>query len=490
VVDERHGAREHPAVVLEKAGFAVTRAATGRDALRLVRESRPDVIVLDIPVPDVDGVALCRQLKAETLPAGAAIVIVTPALPDVQVPGADLGADLYLTAPVAPAAMVSAVNSLVRLREAEGVLRTRDSLLGIARAVGGTADLTEALRLVCRELARMTGADTVGAHLLERERQELRPVAGYHMPKHALALLASSAVPQQPFWPAILRSAEVVGSDDIGHDERFAFELFRGVPHQSGVVLPLVVEGEVAGTFYLVWWSERRRLDPSEAALLQAVGQQVGLFLGNVRLVEDARKRERQLAALADDLRRAEARYRMLFERSFVGIFRTRADGIVVECNDAFARILGYDTAAEISGRSVLGHYASPADREAVVARLAAGKEVIDVTLDGRRRDGSAVPVAMSVRRIVEGPIHEGVLVDLTDRTRAEEATALRSVAALANAASHEINAGDHPGPARGSQEVPARCQGPGGDRKRRGGENLPASRSLPPILDLRRSGS
>ena len=154
------------------------------------------------------------------------------------------------------------------------------------------------------------------------------------------------------------------------------------------------------------------------------------------------REHEAQLRALADTLRRSEERYRLLFERSFVGIFRTRADGIVTECNDAFARILGYDSAADLRGRSIIGHYATPADRAMVVARLAAGEDVIDSELIGRRRDGVLVPVAMSVRRIrdQEGPIHEGILVDLTDRKRAEEAAALRSVAQLASAAAHEIN--------------------------------------------------
>jgi signal transduction histidine kinase len=76
------------------------------------------------------------------------------------------------------------------------------------------------------------------------------------------------------------------------------------------------------------------------------------------------------------------------------------------------------------------------------VEKLASGEEVVAAELTGRRLDGSLVPVAMSVRRVVdeEGPVHEGVLVDLTDRKRAEEAATLRSVAELANAAAHRIN--------------------------------------------------
>src|SRR5262245_13242144 len=107
------------------------------------------------------------------------------------------------------------------LREAEIARRTRDSLLAIARAVGGVGDTTEALRLVCRELARLTGADTVGAHLLDREREVLRPVVGYRMPKDTLAVLSAHAVPRQPFWPALARAGQVVWSDDVATDSRF-----------------------------------------------------------------------------------------------------------------------------------------------------------------------------------------------------------------------------------------------------------------------------
>jgi PAS domain S-box-containing protein len=706
VVDDTDDSRQLAVFVLEHAGFAVTEAATGMDALALAGATGPDVVVLDVHLPDIDGFEVCRRLKLEpkTRPIPVLFLSATYTDLDARMRGRESGAEAYLTKPCEPAELVSAVKGLVRLREAEAALRTRDSLLAIARVVGGTVDTTEALRLVCRELARLTGADTVGVHLLNRDRDELRPVAGYRIPKDALDVLARSPVSRQPFWPAVVRSGEVVWSDDVLHDERFEFHLFRAVPHQSGLVIPLVVDGEVGGTFYLVWWKTRRRVDPSEAVMLQTIGQQVGVLLRNARLIEEAevrrriaeaakehyrllfernlagvfrsrgdgrlvecneafarllgyrsreetlqhnawdfyadpverdrlldllgsdrrvanhetrwrrangeeftvmmnatqigegrdahlegivlditdrkraeealreremqlrslgdnlpdgviyqvvrrvdgsnyfpymssglehrfgltaseamidaglvyrmvlpedlqriraasdesiqtggpvdveyrmrtasgeirwmnlrgrprrladgatqwdvvalditdrkraeevlREHETQLRALADTLRRSEERYRLLFERSFVGIFRTRSDGIVTECNDAFARILGYDSAADLRGRSVIGHYATPEDRAMVVARLAAGEDVIDSELIGRRRDGVLVPVAMSARRIQdqEGSIHEGILVDLTDRKRAEEAAALRSVAELSNAAAHEIN--------------------------------------------------
>src|SRR5439155_17494638 len=127
----------------------------------------------------------------------------------------------------------------------------------------------------------------------------------------------------------------------------------------------------------------------------------VALDITDRKRAEDTlRAREAVLRRLGEELRRSEERYRLLFERSFVGIFRTRADGILLECNDAFARILGGGTAADMRGRSVTGYYANPADRDMVVARISAGEDVVDAEMTARRQDGSLAPVAMSVRRV------------------------------------------------------------------------------------------
>jgi signal transduction histidine kinase len=163
-------------------------------------------------------------------------------------------------------------------------------------------------------------------------------------------------------------------------------------------------------------------------------------------------------------------------------------------------------------GRSVIAHYANPTDRDAVVARISACEEVIDAEVTARRRDGALVPVAMSVRRVVDhdGPIHEGVLLDLTDRKRAEEAVALRSVAELANGAAHEIN--NPLAVVTGQLEILRQSTSTDPKALRRIEsavaavrriteiisrmaritrlERLATSPNLPPVLDLRRSGA
>jgi hypothetical protein len=75
-------------------------------------------------------------------------------------------------------------------------------------------------------------------------------------------------------------------------------------------------------------------------------------------------------------------------------------------------------------GHDVTRHYAAPAERDAIVARLAAGEEILDAELTLLRVDGSLGRVILSARRLEErdGPIHEGVLRDVTDRVRPSDA--------------------------------------------------------------------
>lgn len=182
----------------------------------------------------------------------------------------------------------------------ESRLRETAALLAVARVASSTTDFREALRLICRELARLTGAETVAAYVRETDGAELRPVSAYHVPKHALEALAIArltAADQQGF-DAVFQSGQIIWSDDLPADPRFAIDLFRRFPHQSGLVIPLFVDGQVAGALYLVWWRDRRRFSEGEIAPLQAIGEQAGVLLRNARLHDALTARATRLRTL------------------------------------------------------------------------------------------------------------------------------------------------------------------------------------------------
>jgi GAF domain-containing protein/CheY-like chemotaxis protein len=183
----------------------------------------------------------------------------------------------------------------------ESRLRETAALLAVARVASATTDFGEALRLICRELARLTGAETVSAYVRQAAGAELRPVAAYHLPKDGFEILATARLTadEQRGFDAVFQSGQVIWSDDLPNDPRFAIPLFRRFPHQSGLVIPLFIDGQVAGAFYLVWWTARRRFEDAELATLQAIGEQAGVLLRNARLHEALNLRAARLHTLA-----------------------------------------------------------------------------------------------------------------------------------------------------------------------------------------------
>ncbi|MBM4442789.1 MAG: PAS domain S-box protein [Candidatus Rokubacteria bacterium] len=319
-------------------------------------------------------------------------------------------------------------------------LRESAALLTVARVVGETPDLNEALRQISRELARLTGADTVAALLVGHDRTVLQPMAGYHLPKHAAEEVAASplALGDVRFPDELFEGGRVVWTADVAGDPRFESVVFQRFPHRSAAIVPLRLQGETWGVFYLMWWTTERRLADEEVRLLQGISDEVGVLIRTVRLYQEAEARRRIAEA-------AKERYRLLFERNLAGVFRSSRDGRMLECNDAFARMHGL-TRDEALARPAREYYADAADRDALLARLDEDRRVQNHELRVRRANGETFWVLLNITKVNDGTGEylEGVVIDINDRKQAEagerEVATLRSVAALANAAAHEIN--------------------------------------------------
>src|SRR2546427_3410918 len=83
--------------------------------------------------------------------------------------------------------------------------------------------------------------------------------------------------------------------------------MFRSFPHQSGLLLPLIVDDEAIGGFYVVWWTVGRRLSAQDLRALEHICEQVGFFLRNARLYEQAERNRHRLEVLNDVSRRLAA---------------------------------------------------------------------------------------------------------------------------------------------------------------------------------------
>ncbi|MBI3181183.1 MAG: response regulator transcription factor [Myxococcales bacterium] len=116
VVDDDPHLREVVRFALEQAGFSVEEAADGRAALSLVRERVPSLVVLDVMMPELDGLEVCRQLR-QTL--RVPIVFLSSRDDEVdRIVGLELGGDDYLSKPFSPRELVARVRAVLRRAEA------------------------------------------------------------------------------------------------------------------------------------------------------------------------------------------------------------------------------------------------------------------------------------------------------------------------------------------------------------------------------------
>lgn len=103
--------------ILQREGFSVDSAGTGRDGLRLAQAAPPDLVLLDLLLPDMDGFAVCRELKVHIATARAFIVMLTgKGLVEEVVAGLDQFADDYITKPFEPAILLARLRAMLRRR--------------------------------------------------------------------------------------------------------------------------------------------------------------------------------------------------------------------------------------------------------------------------------------------------------------------------------------------------------------------------------------
>jgi PAS domain S-box-containing protein len=135
------------------------------------------------------------------------------------------------------------------------------------------------------------------------------------------------------------------------------------------------------------------------------------------RLESEREQARTALAAL-------DHRHRRLLERNLAGVLFAALDGAVLEGNETLARMLGYDSAAEVATRGAGGFPFGVCGGEALLARLREEKSLVHVEIEGRRKDGSPVQALGNLSLVEDGegaPLVEAVLLDVTPRRQAEE---------------------------------------------------------------------
>jgi len=132
-------------LMLECAGHNVVTASNGRDALHLVKQHRPDVVLMDVIMPGMSGLDVCAAMKQDETTRLTPVVLISAAqVRDTRVAGLDAGADDFLNKPIDPEELQARVRSLIRLKRTTDALESAESLfITLGRVIEARDPYTE-----------------------------------------------------------------------------------------------------------------------------------------------------------------------------------------------------------------------------------------------------------------------------------------------------------------------------------------------------------
>lgn len=300
--------------MLLAAGFEVDEASTGAEAL-LKAESLPDLILLDVRMPDIDGFEVCRRIKANPKTAGITVVHLSATRVDSQAitHGLNWGADGYLTEPITQGELIATVNAYLRIRQAETSQRFLAEASGTLASVLDVDELLAKLASIAatffEALCSVDVASDGGAL-----RTMARAAAGRTDLENAAALERDFSETQEPGVVHVARTGRPV----IGVTVTERAKLARALavvddpalePLLPGTFLsaPLVARTRNLGVITVATRTSHRQYTPRDLTLLEELAGRSALLLDNARLYEQAQKavatRENMLAIVSHDLK-------------------------------------------------------------------------------------------------------------------------------------------------------------------------------------------
>ncbi len=220
--------------VLSSHGYAVTSAFSGREALEKVTAELPDLILLDIQMPEMDGHEVCRRLRADPATQFLPVVMITSSDSEIRVDALEAGADDFVTKPFDQQELLARVRSLVRIKQYHDTIQSQAAELGEWNRTleARVAEQVEELRA---SRTRIVSAADAERRRIERD---LHDGAQQHLIGLAVHLrLARDLADSEPE-----RTAELL--DALGGDVQEALEQLRDLAR--GIYPPLLQDRGLA----------------------------------------------------------------------------------------------------------------------------------------------------------------------------------------------------------------------------------------------------
>ncbi|MEO7910792.1 MAG: response regulator [Roseiflexaceae bacterium] len=466
--------------LLRSADYQILFVTAGKHALPTARQTPPDLVLLDVLMPELDGFEICQQLRDDPILAEVPIIMVT-ALEDREsrMRGMDAGADDFLIKPFDPIELRARVRTITRLnryrlllnertqrQQAEEQIRQRSRDLTLLNRVIATAastlDVEEALHTACKALAYAFDLPQATATLLNAEQTECTIVSEYpfiaRLQDGQLSLKSSetsgwlsalgSVIPVAtiPTMAHVLAHKTPLLVADAQHDPQL--ERLHALLRERGIVtlmsVPILVRDQVAGTIELST-TEPRVFSEQDIALAQSVAIAAGHAMEAARLHQQLRQHAASLEEIVTlrtlELQIERDHTRSILEAVGEAVVVASLDGAIQYVNPAAIALAGY-SAQEMLGQSWYmwqGDHASPQAYAQIQETIGAGR-IWQGEMINRRKGGTLYSTALTAAPLFDPDDQErtsGFVIVQRDITLLKEAERLKDQ--FVSNVSHEL---------------------------------------------------
>ena len=400
---------------LEMQGYQTIGASSGQEALKLAAEHQPDVILLDVMMPQMDGIETCRRLKIQPQTVSIPVILVTAKDPaDARADGMIAGAVDYITKPV---------NFQDLHTRVEAVLASQDR---------NPADVQRLLQEVAHTAMTMLDSALVWLLALDKEHNLLfsETLITNSGSQEEAAFLKTAAnerdIPQYTLEDSAnpLVQTLITRQTAINFPVRRLSEspttlpLYRAVEQlhvQYLTVVPLIAAGRTVGVMVLGYYQPHDMETPRAHQILSAFGSQAATALDYARLIADLHHRE-------EEAQQERAFRQMILDTMSDGLVVIDAQGHIKFTNRRLLRMTGYSQ-DYLEGR-IVGELFHPEDRVEVMRGLLS-EHATTMKFDQRlvTESGKVMPVLIARSRTPSNGLDNQVIVlsDMTEQKQREQ---------------------------------------------------------------------
>ncbi|MBI5561022.1 MAG: diguanylate cyclase [Deltaproteobacteria bacterium] len=288
--------------MLRSYDFQTRRAPNGTKGIEAARQWRPDLILLDIVMPDVDGLTVCEAIRGVEFSQRPSVII-TSSKGDKKMIAEALhrGADDFIVKPADELELIARISAQLRiaglLKESEEDRRNTETILAITEAMGTTLDSTEILDIIVKKVAECVGAVRCSIVLL-KTRDEGYVLVSHEDPKVRDLKIDLKKYPE--ILEVIRTKTPLVVEDMASHPLMNPVrEWIRKLEFMSVLVIPIVFNEKVLGTLFLRARRKDRGFTGKEVEFCRIIANSSYHALKNAKLFEEATKEKNRLGELA-----------------------------------------------------------------------------------------------------------------------------------------------------------------------------------------------